>query len=294
MIIDGTTRSERQHQYNPMSSFKYSDRQLSIIFVGFTAALVLILATSIVRDHQNQSQIDDLKEHIEELLPSVFQDNPPSLAALPNTGNKATNHRFLNPLSEVTTSFTYAANFGVVGDDTADDTVALQNAIDAAASDTGLGGGTVILPRGVFLTTSPLRIPGGVTVTGQGYGSNPLQIKFDAGGSVIAYCGTDYAVYLDGHASSLNNVAVYDWRGPEGGTCDNLKAKGGVMIDANGKLLESITMSNVLIYWFMEGTSLTLKASNNGGAAFNHFQNVRFRHAKRGISLEAEEGSFVK
>ena len=191
-----------------------------------------------------------------------------------------------------TDSFTYAANYGVVGDSIVDDTAALQRAIDNAANNDS--GGTVILPKGIFLTKSPLIIPGGVTVTGQGYGSSPLAIQFDAGSSVIAYCGTDYAVKFDGHAASLNNVAVYDWRYPVNSECDQMKAQGGVLLDGNGKLLESITMNNVLIYWFMGGTSLTLRARNNGGVAFNNFQNIRVRHAYKGISLEAEEGSFVK
>ena len=284
----------------------YSDRKLSVIFGGFTAALVLILAVCIVRDHQNRSEIDDLKAHIEELIliqseRTIQVDNhsSSSLAALSDASNndRESNGRLLNPATPTPIhSFTYAADYGVVGNSVVDDTEALQRAIDDAASNESAfgGGGTVILPRGVFLTTSPLVIPGGVTVTGQGYGSSPLAIQFDAGGSVIAYCGTDYAVKFDGHSSSLNNVAVYDWRYPVGSACDEMKAQGGVLLDADGKLLESITMSNVLIYWFMGGTSLTLRARNNGGVAFNNFQNIRVRHAYKGISLEAEDGSFVK
>jgi len=52
-------------------------------------------------------------------------------------------------------------------------------------------------------------------------------------------------------------------------------------------------MSNVFIYWFMGGTSLTLRARNEGGVAYNNFQNIRIRHASTGISFQAEEGSFV-
>jgi hypothetical protein len=301
--------------------------------------LLLILSTSIVRDHQHQSEIDDLKGRIDELLllkseADVRGDDLRTFAAyqrrlnpmeiLAEATETATEPTVIAPADPPTAiqgtagpsiftdpptvtaaqaatqleqdSFTHAINYGVVGDSIADDTEALQSAIDDAASNESAfgGGGTVILPKGIFLTTAPLIIPGGVTVTGQGYGSSPLAIQFDAGGSVIAYCGTDYAVKLDGHAASLNNVAVYDWRYPVGSACDNMKAKGGVLLDANGKLLESITMSNVLIYWFMGGTSLTLRARNNGGVAFNNFQNIRVRHAHTGISLEAEEGSFVK
>lgn len=265
-----------------------------------------------MRDHQNRREIDYLKDHIAELTllqsQSVAKDNdnnPPSFAALlPNTSNynykysESSNRRQrqLSPIATVTTdAFTYAANYGVVGDSLVDDTDALQRAIDDAANNDNDSGGTVILPKGTFLTTSPLIIPGGVTVMGQGYGSSPLAIKFDAGGSAIAYCGTDYAVKIDGHAASLKDVAVYDWRYPVGSACDQMKAKGGVLIDANGRLLESITMSNVLIYWFMgqNSTSLTLRARNKGGLAYNNFQNVRVRHAFKGISLEAEDGSFV-
>mmetsp|Transcript_35839 Transcript_35839/g.39910 ORF Transcript_35839/g.39910 Transcript_35839/m.39910 type:complete len:672 (-) Transcript_35839:102-2117(-) len=241
----------------------------------------------------------------------VADDGLPAFAALSNTSKISINHRQLTPVATATEtatatatphSFTYAANFGLVGDGHIDDTEALQRSIDEAASskypsynkdNTFGGGGTVILPKGVFLTTSPLIIPAGITVTGQGYGPSPLALSFRAGGSVIAYCGTDYAVKIEGHAASLNNVAVYDWRGPEGGVCDSMKAKGGVLLNGDGKLIESVTMSNVLIYWFMGGTSLTLRARNHGGVAYNNFQNIRVRHAHRGISLEAEAGSFV-
>ena len=276
-------------------NFTTSNRHQTLAFVAFTAILVLILATLVARDHQNRNDINDLKDHIEELLllksqSAIQERDQTNFAALSNLSKNDNDQRQLNPLS--TDSFTYAANYGVVGDSIVDDTAALQRAInDAANNDSG---GTVILPKGIFLTKSPLIIPGGVTVTGQGYGSSPLAIQFDAGSSVIAYCGTDYAVKFDGHAASLNNVAVYDWRYPVNSECDQMKAQGGVLLDGNGKLLESITMNNVLIYWFMGGTSLTLRARNNGGVAFNNFQNIRVRHAYKGISLEAEEGSFVK
>ncbi|KAL3911829.1 MAG: hypothetical protein SGILL_007130 [Bacillariaceae sp.] len=188
-------------------------------------------------------------------------------------------------------TFTFAAEFGLVGDSIADDTAALQAALDSAGA--GNSGGTVLLPKGTFHTTSPLHIPAGVTLKGQGYGSSPLAIKFDAGASTIAYCGTDYAVIMDGHAASLQDVAVYDWKYPEGSQCDSMQAKGAVLVDADGKGLESIRMDNVLMYWFMGGTALTLKATNNGAIAYGSFQNLRIRHAKFGISMEADEGSFV-
>ena len=184
----------------------------------------------------------------------------------------------------------------------------------------------MILPKGNFLTKTSLTIPGGVTVRGQGYGSSPLAISFDSGGSVIGYCGphgraeiaslgeipissvaasteyprpgrgaaatrlcgrpprnnaptrvaagTQYAVVITGHSASLENVAVYDWRYPVGEYCDSVKAAGGVLIDADAHGVESTSMDNVLIYWFMGGTALTLRAQNGGIIAFSRFVDV--------------------
>jgi len=194
-------------------------------------------------------------------------------------------------LIEAQSSFTYAANYGVVGDATIDDTSAIQSALDSAGS--GASGGTVILPKGIFKTTSPLRIPGGVTLKGQGYGSSPLAIKFDAGGSTIAYCGPEYAVIIDGHSASLQSVAVYDWRYPIGSDCDNVEAAGGVLVNADGKGIESVTISNIFIYWFMGGTALTIRATNEGAACFGNYQNIKIRHADVGILIEADDTSIT-
>lgn len=192
---------------------------------------------------------------------------------------------------------TYAADFGVVGDAMSDDGPALQAAIDSASSNNNLGGGggggIVLLPAGTFRTSVPLVVPGGVSLAGMGYGSSPLAIKFDAGGSVVAYCGPGYAIELIGHGSSLRDVAVYNWRyGPD---CIDVPASGGVLVDANAKMIESVSLSNVLIYSFLGGAALELRARNAGGIAYGNYQNLRIRHAKTGIRLAAkDEGSFVK
>ena len=145
---------------------------------------------------------------------------------------------------------------------------ALQAAIDSAATDTS--GGTVILPQGVFFTNQPLVIPGGVSLQGQGYGSSPLAIKFDAGGSTIAYCGTDHAVKITGSSSGLRDVAVYDWpynHGEFDGGCPDMQAAGGVIVKADGEPVESVFLSNVFIYFFVGGDALSLVAVNGGGVA---------------------------
>lgn len=162
-----------------------------------------------------------------------------------------------------------------------------------------------------------LKLKGGVTLRGQGYGSSPLAIKLDEGGTIISYCGDDYAITVAGHSASLENLAVYDTpypgkcvsrcfkfyfqrkqnihvNGKANSDCSSLKAKGGILIDADAKLVESITMRNILLYWFMGGTSLTLRSQNAGGIAYASFENLRVRHAKVGIHLVAKDSqSFV-
>ena len=193
-----------------------------------------------------------------------------------------------------TKSFTHAADFGAVGDAATDDTAALQAAIDSAANN--LGGGTVVLGRGTFITTAPLELKGGVTLQGQGYGSSPLAVQFDAGASTIAYCGTDYAVKITGHAASVRDVVIYDWpytMPGGGGSCDQTQAAGGVLMEADSVSLESVSMDKVLLYFFVGGTSLTLRGINNGEVAYASFNDLRVRHAKQGIHLQADSTSFV-
>lgn len=194
--------------------------------------------------------------------------------------------------------YTLASDFGVVGDGITDDTDALQAAINAASASTsefnsaGINGGTVLLPAGLFYTTGSIIIPAGVTLQGQGYGSSPLSIQFDAGSSTIAYCGTGtdstYAVRIVGHGASMRDLAIYDKH------CDGVFTNGGgIIVDADGAGVESVVLSNLLIYHFMGGPALHLRAQNSGGIAYNNFQNIRVRHAKEGILLNAEDGSFV-
>lgn len=254
-------------------------------FAVFTSACVALTAIFFVAFHRDanspsadsiqalQTQVDALKRHLSSLAP--------------HGGDNEENVRQLSAI----TPFTYASDFGAVGDSTTDDTIALQAAIDSAEQ--SLTGGTVVLSAGTFYITAPLILPGGVTLQGQGYGSSPLAVQFDSGASTIAYCGPDYAVRITGHAASIRNVAIYDWIYPAGSACATMQAAGGVLIEADSQLIESVTMSNVLLYFFLGGTALTLRGQNEGGIAYSSFSNVRIRHAKTGIHLMAEVGSFV-
>jgi len=97
-------------------------------------------------------------------------------------------------------------------------------------------------------------------------------------------------VKLVGHAASLRDLAVYDW--PYTG-CEDIKAAGGVLVEADQALVESVIVSNVFIYFFLGGPALSLVAENAGGIGFGNYQNLRIRHAKTGIFLSADSTSFV-
>jgi len=184
-------------------------------------------------------------------------------------------------------SIIHVSNFGAVGDSSTDDSVSIQNALDYAFNDDETSGGIVYFARGVYRTSVPLVVRDGVRMVGEGYGGSPLAIDF--GGTVIAYCGTEYAVNVTGHNAGVERMAVYDWH-YDG--CEQ-KAKGGIIVDGVGRLVESVILRELLLYWFMGGTALTLRARNLGGVAFGSYYDLRIRHAKLGIHLVAEEGSFV-
>jgi hypothetical protein len=76
-------------------------------------------------------------------------------------------------LTKVTNSMISGAyinvlDYGAVGDGVADDTVAIQAALDAVASKSASSiGGTVFLPSGRYLITAPLGISLGTSILGE-------------------------------------------------------------------------------------------------------------------------------
>ena len=173
----------------------------------------------------------------------------------------------------------YVTDFGAVGDGVTDDTPAFLAVLDSAL----INGSTVIVPSGVYKVMEPLVLGDGVSIVGEGMGSDPLQTPYN--GSMIQYFGSGYALVLEGHNSGVKKVVIHDRT--EG------KAKGGVLIHANGRLVENVHMEQVLISGFTGGTGIKLKADNQGGIAYACIHNLRVRNALRGIHLQAESSSFI-
>jgi hypothetical protein len=170
-------------------------------------------------------------------------------------------------------------DFGAVGDGKTDNTLNIQKAIDSAA----FAGGKICVPSGTFKITGSLRIPAGVILEGFGTGSNPLATP--SNGSVIKYTGNDQAIIISGSDAGLRDLVIYDE--------NNAGAAGAITISASGKLVESCMIRNVLISGFTDGTALKLEALNSGGIAYCSFEDVRIRHAKTGINIVQDVGSFV-
>jgi len=171
-------------------------------------------------------------------------------------------------------------NFGAKGDGNTDDTDAFQAALDSA----NILGAKVFVPKGIYKITETLLLQDGVSLIGEGQGSEPLQTPYN--GSLIRYEGDGYALQVSGHNVNLKDIVIRDHGGSQ--------SDGGVQVLADGRLLEGINFFDVLISGFVDGTGLDLEAKNSGGIAYATFYHVRIRHGKVGIHLsQGNNGSFV-
>ena len=130
--------------------------------------------------------------------------------------------------------------FGAKGDDSTDDTAAIQSALDAAGS---LGGAMVRLRPGKYKISSPLQIPVGVFF----FGSGDSWCRSNSGngansGTCIHYTGSSgAAISLDvssggGRWNQLNGFTV--WGSDSGDNCINLKGNSDLSV-------QSVSISNV-------------------------------------------------
>lgn len=86
-------------------------------------------------------------------------------------------------------------DFGAIGDGTADDTVAIQNAVNSIVGTGGVAGvsgsGTIYFPQGTYKITDTITLPQNVFLTVEGAGQrNTLIISFAGGKPIFKYART--------------------------------------------------------------------------------------------------------
>lgn len=160
-----------------------------------------------------------------------------------------------------------------------DDYQFIQLALDSAA----LHGGTVVLPAGTYTVSQTLHIAGGVTLAGAGRGASATATPNT--GTIIKNTGTGRTIRITGDNAGVQDLVVYD--------TDNAGAAGGIVIEADATLVESVVLRRVLIHGFTDGEALLLDAKNGGGIGYCSFYDVRVRHAHTGIAIRQDAQSFV-
>jgi hypothetical protein len=88
-------------------------------------------------------------------------------------------------------------DFGAKGDGIADDTAAIQKALDAVAD----GGGVVNLPAGKYVLSACLNMPGGSTLLGEG-------VRWETGASQLIVPKNGYSAVKLGHGCSVRGLLI--------------------------------------------------------------------------------------
>ncbi len=172
-------------------------------------------------------------------------------------------------------------DFGAVGDGVHDDTDAFVKAIDSANQ----AGHRVIIPAGVYRITKEIAIPDGITLVGEGPGSEVLGTPYD--GSLIWFDGGAEPVFqLTCSNCGLRELAIADAN--VGATESD-----GLAILAHNRLVESVRIERVHLANFTGGTALRMEATGSGGIAYASIYDLRIRNASRGIRIYQDATSFV-
>lgn len=109
--------------------------------------------------------------------------------------------------------FADVTDFGAFGNDPVEDTAAIQAAIDSLPSGDGIPGGdstvggTVLFPTGTFITTAPLRIPSGVWIVGNAWGTTIRNISGDSSSAAFQFVGNPITGFNIG--AGLVNLGIH-------------------------------------------------------------------------------------
>ncbi len=192
----------------------------------------------------------------------------------------ATTPSWLRIMTDSTTKELCITDFGAVADGLTDNSTAIQNAFNYAATT----GRTICIPNGIFAFSTTLAVSSGVVVRGSGMGSTATSTPYN--GSQLKYTGTGWAMRFSGQNTCMESVVLYN-------KTNNPAALGGIQLYATAQGTESCVFRNILISGFVGGSGLELKAENSGGIAYCSFYDIRVRHAKKGIHIQQDASSFV-
>jgi hypothetical protein len=123
-------------------------------------------------------------------------------------------------------------DFGALGDGRTDDTIAFKSAMAFIAS---RNGGTLLIPHGDFVITSPVALPSGLKMQGiSGVTSlAPTNNQVRANPSRIKLRGTNRALFLIGEC--IENISMHDLElfGESDDRTSGVEARGGFMSSQN-------------------------------------------------------------
>lgn len=166
-------------------------------------------------------------------------------------------------------AFYHARAYGAVGDGITDDTTAITNALGAASA---AGGGVVFLPA-MHAISSPISVPGNVTLQGGGQGTGVVMKSSFAGATMLSLTGS-YASVRDMVLQTPN--ATYS---------SNPAADGIQLFGVSACVLQNIWI------WNVNGWAVNSSATAGAGNRQMHFVNVFSSKCANGMQMLGVSGS---
>jgi hypothetical protein len=171
--------------------------------------------------------------------------------------------------------------FGAVGDGQADDTVAIQRALDAAVA---AGGDSVLIPRGTYRIRETLRIADvvGLRVRGAGAGATTLRWDGDDVDPLLhiadAYSSTVQDLFIRSTSDAPLHTAILVDNGP------------GVLVPPSRTTLESLVIDGTNAGGLGIGVRFALGAGGDNNNDFHLLEKVSVNnYGEAGFSLEGSQ-----
>lgn len=166
-------------------------------------------------------------------------------------------------------TFYNAKTYGAVGDGSADDTTAITNALGAASA---AGGGVVFLPA-MHAISSPISVPGNVTLQGGGQGTGVVMKSSFSGSTMLS---------LTGSYASVRDLVLQT---PNATYSSNPAADGIQLTGVTDCILENLTLNNI------NGWAINSSGTSSVGNRRMNFINVLANKPAKGMQILGVSGS---